>query len=71
MILYADVLFAINFCMDFVAIFLCNMILRRRLKKARILIASIIGGLYGVIGVLISMDLLTECFVFILRGLFH
>lgn len=53
MTLYADVLFAINFSMDFLALFITEMILHKKLHKKRILIAAIIGGLYGVFEVLV------------------
>ena len=47
MTVYVDVLFAINFSMDFLALFLTNLILFKKIHKVRILIASLVGGLYG------------------------
>ena len=49
MILYADVLFAINFSMDFLALFITIKIMHKRLYKLRILISALIGSAYSVI----------------------
>ena len=51
MILYADVLFAINFSMDFLALFICSIVLHKKLSKNRIIIASILGAFFGVFDV--------------------
>lgn len=69
MVLYVDVLFAINFSMDFIAIFLCNMILRRKINRIRILVASVVGGLYGVIAVFLSVHPMVDSLLFILVAL--
>ena len=52
MTLYVDVLFAINFSMDFFSLFITQKILHRKIYKGRMLISAIIGGLYGVFEVL-------------------
>ncbi len=52
MILYADILFAINFSMDFLALFVCSVITHNRFKRVRILVSSSIGAAYGVIEVI-------------------
>ena len=49
MILYADVMFIVNFSMDFLALFLCGKLLNRKIRKKRILISSAIGAVYGVL----------------------
>lgn len=54
MTLYADVLFAINFSMDFLSLFICSIILHKKAERKRIIIASLIGALYGVIDVIFS-----------------
>lgn len=52
MTLYADILFAINFSMDFLSLFLCSIILHKKTTKLRMLIASVIGAIYGVLDVI-------------------
>jgi stage II sporulation protein GA (sporulation sigma-E factor processing peptidase) len=54
MTLYADVLFAINFSMDFLSLFICSIILHKKAERKRIIMASLIGALYGVIDVVFS-----------------
>ena len=56
MTLYADVLFAINFSMDFVSLFICAMIQHKRIEKKRILLASVLGGAYGVIDIILETN---------------
>ncbi|MBE6662940.1 MAG: hypothetical protein E7602_00380 [Ruminococcaceae bacterium] len=56
MILYADILFAINFSMDFLALFICSIILHKKLNKKRIIIASLIGALFGVLDVIVQLN---------------
>ena len=51
LILYADILFAINFSMDFLTLFLCKIILHRKLYKGRIIVASLLGALFAVVEV--------------------
>lgn len=51
---YADLLFLINFSMDFLCLFLTARILRRRLRMIPALLASILGGLYSVIALFIN-----------------
>lgn len=62
-ILYVDVLFAINFSMDFVSLFICGKILHKKIPKLRIIIASIIGGLYGVLSLIFSVNLALEIII--------
>ena len=52
--LYADILFLINFTMDFLTLFITASILRRKASVIRLCIASAIGGVYGVVSVFIS-----------------
>ena len=46
--IYADVLFIVNLSMDFLTLYLTGRIARRPLRPGRLLLASAIGGLYGV-----------------------
>lgn len=45
---YADVLFLINFSMDFLVFYICARLSRRRLYPVRYALAAAIGGAYGV-----------------------
>lgn len=58
MTVYVDVLFAINFSMDFISLFICATVMRRKIHKRRILAASAVGGIYGVFEVLCNMNTL-------------
>lgn len=53
LILYADVLFAINFSMDFLALFITSRLFYRKISKIRIIIASALGAIFGVIEVIV------------------
>ena len=46
---YADLLFIINFSMDYFCLYICAKILRRKMRLPRMLTASIIGGIYSVV----------------------
>ena len=48
---YGDVLFLVNFAMDFVALGITGKMLRMRMKKRRIAGAAAMGGVYGVCAV--------------------
>lgn len=54
--IYADMLFAINFSMDLVSLFITASIVRRKIHKKRMLISSAIGGLYGVLEVILPLS---------------
>ena len=45
---YADILFFINFSMDFLCFYICSRVLGRRLHVLRATVASVIGGAYSV-----------------------
>jgi stage II sporulation protein GA (sporulation sigma-E factor processing peptidase) len=47
-VVYVDLLFLINFSMDFLCFFLCSALLHERQHMARALLASALGGAYGV-----------------------
>lgn len=61
--IYADVLFLINFTMDFLTLFVTASILRRKVRVIRLCIASAIGGIYGVASVFIEGILLINIFI--------
>ena len=49
MTLYIDVLFAINFSMDFLSLYLTSVILHKKIYKTRIIISAVLGSIYGII----------------------
>ena len=51
MVLYADILFAINFSMDFLALFICSLILHTKTGRIRIVLSSLVGAAFGVLEV--------------------
>ncbi len=57
MIVYADILFAINFSMDFISMFITLMLLNKKIDKKKIMLSSIIGGIYGVFSVLYEINI--------------
>ena len=46
--LYGDVLFLVNFSMDFLTLYITAAILHRSVKKLRFVLSAAIGGIYGV-----------------------
>ncbi len=46
---YVDLLFLINFSMDYICLFICSRVLHRKMIVWRMLLASAAGGLYSVI----------------------
>ena len=46
--LYGDVLFLVNFSMDFLTLYITALILHRSVKKRRFVLSAAIGGVYGV-----------------------
>lgn len=63
MTLYVDVLFAINFSMDFLSLFITMKILHKRVYKSRIITSSALGGLYGVCEMLIQTSFVLSILV--------
>lgn len=56
MTVYVDVLFAVNFSMDLLSLYAAGAILSRKKKTVSLLLASLLGGAYGVAEVLLSLD---------------
>ncbi len=48
---YIDLLFLINFSMDYLCLYICAKVLRKKQKLLRMIIAAAIGGIYSVISV--------------------
>lgn len=59
-IIYGDVLFAVNFSMDFLALYVTSFILKIKFCVKRATVAAIIGGVYGVISVIINSGMLSS-----------
>ena len=56
MILYADILFAINFSMDFLSLFLCSIFLHLKVRKLNIILSSVIGAFYAALQMIMKID---------------
>ena len=54
-IVYVDLLFLINFSMDFLCFYLCSVILSRKLSAMRAVGASVVGGIYSDVALFIEM----------------
>lgn len=57
---YVDLLFLINFSMDYLCFYLCSAILSRKLSAGRAVIASAIGGLYSNVALFVSLPAVWE-----------
>ena len=53
--IYADLLFLINFSMDYLCLYICARVLHRKLSLAKMIIAASIGGIYSVISVIVNL----------------
>ncbi|MBE6684636.1 MAG: hypothetical protein E7592_03165 [Ruminococcaceae bacterium] len=51
---YADLLFLINFSMDYLCLYICVRILRRKMRLGRMLLAASIGGIYSVVSLFLT-----------------
>ena len=52
--IYGDVLFIINFSMDFISLFICGKLMHFRMNAWRMALASTMGGIYGVASLFFS-----------------
>ena len=53
-VLYADVLFAVNFSMDFISLWAAGVLGARSRRAWRMSLAAALGGVYGVVGVILG-----------------
>ena len=53
---YGDILFLINFSMDFLVFYICARLSGRRIKAMRCALASVLGGFYGVCALFLSEE---------------
>jgi len=65
-VLYADVLFLINFGMDLISLWLTLTFVHQSTGPIRLLAASTVGGVYGVVSVIFSFDGLLSIIISIL-----
>ena len=52
---YADLLFLINFSMDYLCLYICARVLHRKMSLVKMIIAASIGGIYSVISLILSL----------------
>ena len=60
---YADLLFLINFSMDYLCLYICARVLHRRVTLSRMLIASSLGGLYSIVSLFVNANTLTSIII--------
>lgn len=53
---YADLLFLINFSMDYLCLYICAKVLHKRLRLGRMLLASALGGIYSIVSLLLYLS---------------
>ncbi len=53
---YIDILFLINFSMDYLCIYICSKVLHRKMKLSGMVIASAIGGIYSVLSLFLPFS---------------
>ena len=58
--IYGDVLFIINFSMDFLSLYIVGRLLHLHMKPRRVILGASIGALYGVLELLLQVSALTE-----------
>lgn len=63
MAIYVDVLFAINFSMDFLSLFFTAKLLHKRIYKIRMMLAALLGGAYGIFDVLVNLNLVLKAII--------
>ena len=66
MVVYGDLLFLINFSMDFLCFYLTCLLLHTKIPTFRVCIASIIGGVYSVASLLLAQGTKNGIFIDIL-----
>ena len=73
MVIYADILFFINLLADMLCLFVSGRVMNLKISKLRLIVASGIGGIYGVVsgifnlwepvcGILVSVVMVLVCF---------
>ena len=62
-IIYGDILFLINFSMDFLTLFLTGKILHRKMKVRHLLLSAAAGGIYGIAAVMLEGSLIVALLI--------
>ncbi len=64
---YADLLFLINFSMDYLCLYICAKVMHRKMRLTRMLLAASLGGIYSVISLFMNfspaIELSIDCLV--------
>lgn len=53
---YVDILFLINFSMDYLCFYICSRIMHRKIRFRRLLLASLFGGTYSVLALFLPIS---------------
>ncbi len=61
--IYGDVLFLINFSMDFVCLFVAGKLTKTKMRTWRVALAAAVGAAYGVISLLYSLPTVVEILI--------
>ncbi len=69
-VIYADILFLINFSLDFLCLFIAGRLLNCGGRLWRKLLAAILGGLYSFIPYIVSFDAFTSLLINLVFGAF-
>lgn len=64
--IYVDLLFLINFSMDYLCLYICASVLKRKIKLSRMLIASSLGGIYSIASLFVNISISISVFFDIL-----
>jgi len=67
--IYGDVLFVINFSMDFIALFICGKIMSFRMNFWRMALAATMGGVYGVASLFFDFGAMGDILVDVLMAM--
>ncbi len=64
---YIDILFLINFSMDYICLYICSKVLHRRMSPTRMILASILGGAWSAVSLFLPLssmwELICDCTV--------
>ena len=53
-IIYPDVLLVVNFCMDYIALYLCGVFVHTIKRKKLLFLSALLGGVYSVVCIFVS-----------------
>ena len=60
---YADLLFLINFSMDYLCLYICAHVLHRKIALLKMLIASSLGGIYSIVSLFYNTNTLVSIII--------